>query len=631
MEINRTNILSEFTPNNYIKYTNNELRAEKEAKFVFDIECFSEYFLICFKNIENNKIVTISKTKTIELDVKKIRHMIDNYFLIGFNSWNYDLVMLSAALYGKSLEELKNISNLIIKDTPLRAIEDTFEFKRLIFNQHIDICEIVPNHPSLKLLGARLNAKRIQDLPFEPDKVLTPEEQLIVKNYCINDLDITQLLYNSLLPQIELRKKLSEKYKINLHSKSDSQIAEAVLSNELEKTIGDKLSPTQIDPISIFKYNAPSYLQFKNQDFNEFLNKCISTDFTLDTKGHIINEKLKELIINSKYRLYTVGLGGLHSRETKQALISDSEYSVIDLDCASFYPSIILNLGLYPESVGKNFIDVYRNIVNTRLEAKKNKDKITSEGLKITINASFGKFGCQHSILYSPQLMLQVTLTGQLSLLMLIDRLEQINIKVVSANTDGILVRVSKIEEIKMLEVLNQWEKDINFVIEQTKYKSIYSANINSYIAIKEDDSYKCKGMFNNPVEKTLIKNASNTVITKAILELIINNIPIKTTIENETDITQFLTIKKVKDGAHQNGNFLGKIVRWYKVKNTLNTINYISNNHIVAGSEGSKPLIELGDFPRDLDYNWYINETNKMLWEIGYFKEQMLFNLSDY
>ena len=111
----------------------------------------------------------------------------------------------------------------------------------------------------------------------------------------------------------------------------------------------------------------------------------------------------------------------------------------MDCDVASYYPSIILNQGLCPANIGENFLRVYKKIVDERLKAKKEGDKVVSESLKIVINGSFGKFGSKFSALYAPEMLLQVTLTGQLALLMLIEKLENADIKVISANTDGVV------------------------------------------------------------------------------------------------------------------------------------------------------------------------------------------------
>src|SRR5665648_505827 len=117
------------------------------------------------------------------------------------------------------------------------------------------------------------------------------------------------------------------------------------------------------------------------------------------------------------------------------------DFYLIDKDCTSYYPSIILGLRLYPTHMGDCFLEVYETIVNKRLEAKRNKDKVVANALKITINGSFGKLGSKYSNLYAPDLLIQVTLTGQLALLMLIEMIEGIGISIVSGNTDGIVIK----------------------------------------------------------------------------------------------------------------------------------------------------------------------------------------------
>ena len=117
------------------------------------------------------------------------------------------------------------------------------------------------------------------------------------------------------------------------------------------------------------------------------------------------------------------GIGGLHSQEKSISVVSNETHVMRNADFASYYPFIILNQGLYPKHLGTKFLSVYRSIVETRLRAKADGNKLIAESLKITINGSFGKLGSKYSKLYSPNLMLATTITGQLTLLMLIEQL----------------------------------------------------------------------------------------------------------------------------------------------------------------------------------------------------------------
>ena len=104
-----------------------------------------------------------------------------------------------------------------------------------MFQNHFDISKpIVGVKISLKLYAARINTKTLKDLPYEPTTILTYDQMNEVCTYCINDLDMTIDLYNKIENRINLRRELSKKYNINLLSKSDAQIAEAIIKSELK-------------------------------------------------------------------------------------------------------------------------------------------------------------------------------------------------------------------------------------------------------------------------------------------------------------------------------------------------------------------------------------------------------------
>src|SRR5690606_7673155 len=108
-------------------------------------------------------------------------------------------------------ERLKDISDKIIKPDDIDPDDEEAEFfpRRIDtpFN-HIDLIEVAPLRGSLKLYGARMHAPRLQELPIQPSALLTKEESLQVRDYCFNDCDVTQTLYQELEPHIRLREKL---------------------------------------------------------------------------------------------------------------------------------------------------------------------------------------------------------------------------------------------------------------------------------------------------------------------------------------------------------------------------------------------------------------------------------------
>jgi len=235
---------------------------------------------------------------------------------------------------------------------------------------------------------------------------------------------------------------------------------------------------------------------------------------------------------------------------------------------------------------------------------------------KLSLNGCYGKLGSKWSFLFSPDLMIHTTLTGQLSLLMLIEWMEDAGIKVYSANTDGIVLLYPKELEAKKTELISLWERVTNFETEGTFYRAVYSRDVNNYIAIKTDGKVKTKGAY---ALGGLMKNPKNNICTEAVIEYLTHNKPIEETIFNCRDIRKFLTVRKVEGGAIKWEKYLGRVVRWYYASGETGQINYAKNGNKVPESNGGKPLMELSEsFPEDVDYARYVAEARSILAEIG-------------
>lgn len=469
---------------------------------LFDSEIFRNYLLFAFKCVETGKITTFEAFGNERIDADRLRAFCKRYTIIGFNYDQFDRLILAAALAGKPIKIIKEIANAIIvgreKAWPIarRYGLDLPKFDT------VDLIEVAPGQASLKIYNGRLHGKRMQDLPFDPEHVLTEEEADIVRDYCVNDLDSTGLLASSLEEQLKLRDEMSDEYDIDLRSKSDAQIAEAVIVHRLHELTGEKPERPKIAPGTKYRYETPTFLRFRTKALRDVLRMVEESDFEVSEGGKVLMPpSLSNATIKIGNGVYRMGIGGLHSSETSVCHVADENFVLCDRDVASYYPAIILNLGLFPPHLGKEFLAVYRKIVKQRLEAKsaakeakKSGDKgaekhwnTVANSLKITVNGSFGKLGSKWSALYAPHLMVQVTITGQLSLLLLIEAFEERGIEIISANTDGVVIKCPTDRQDEMLEIVKWWEKETGFETEETRYKAIYMQNVNNYIAVKED------------------------------------------------------------------------------------------------------------------------------------------------
>jgi hypothetical protein len=170
-----------------------------------------------------------------------------------------------------------------------------------------------------------------------------------------------------------------------------------------------------LSTVEALHYNLPAFVRFTTPSLCSLLETVLSARFDLDATGSpIMPKSIEKLTVKIGRTIYKLGMGGLHSTEKSVSYFAGDDETISDNDVESFYPRIILNQKLFPAHLGEAFLKVYEMLVNKRLDAKRNKLKIIADALKIVINGSFGKLGNKYSTLYSPQLMLQVTITGQL-------------------------------------------------------------------------------------------------------------------------------------------------------------------------------------------------------------------------
>lgn len=592
---------------------------EQRPELVMDIECYRNYFLVMMKEVESGRRAVIEMYEDEPLDRQRIARLFRTHRIFTFNGNNYDMLMIALAMQGADCDTLKDASDrIIVAGLKPWQFRDMYGVDLPGFVDHIDLMEVAPGTGSLKLYGGRMHSRRLQDLPIEPDALITPEQREELIRYCENDLDTTIDLRRALAKQIDLRVNMSVEYGLDLRSKSDAQVAEAVIKSQVESALGRRVDRPTIDPGAYFNYKPPRFLNFQTPLLRDTLDRIRHAKFRIANDGKVLlPDVLKDAEVKIGNSIYRMGIGGLHSSEKSVTHLSDDEYLLIDRDVTSYYPYLILTCQLAPKQLGISFLDIYKGHVDARVAAKMAGDKVGADSRKIMVNGTFGKLGSPYSIFYSPELLIQVTLTGQLSLLLLIEAVELAGIEVVSANTDGFVSKVPRDRIDDFNSIVLDWEMDTGFTTEETRYAGLYSRDVNNYLAVTESGDVKVKGVYAPP---GLMKNPTNEICTDAVAEFLRSGTPIEETIRDCYDIRKFLTVRTVKGGAVKDGNFLGRVVRWYYAFDERGTIKYVTSGNNVPRSDGARPLMELPDeFPHDIDYDWYIREAYGMLRDIGY------------
>lgn len=660
---------------------------------LMDTECYKDYWSIGFMDAATEQVVAdFESYPGHPLDCAGVARMMLAGTIVSFNGKKYDDPMITLAISGVDNAYLKYASDAIIK-TNLQPWLFEKQFNVEIPKQWdtVDMIEVMPGRYNLKMYGGKMHSRRMQDLPIEPDASITPELRPLMRDYRNNDLRVTRDAWFQFKPQIDLRGEMKQQYGVELRSKSDAQIAEAVIKSEL----GFFVEKPNIPIGTIIRYKTPDFIRFHTPQLQAALAMVQAAEFYISEKFALTMPKeVAAALIPIGQAAYQFGIGGLHSTEAHVAHKADDTYSIKDHDVASYYPSIILRCNLYPQQMGEAFLQVYRKIVKTRLEAKDAakrakkagdktaaaKHQVTADALKIVVNGSFGKFGSRHSILYAPDLMLQTTITGQLCLLMLIEEMEMSGIQIIQGNTDGVVIKCRRDMEWLKDEIIAGWEKRTGFETEMTEYTGIYSKSVNSYIALKPDGSAKRKGDFAEPIPVGgSWPSPTNDICADAATEYLRSGVPVERTIRACTDVRKFVTVQGVTGGgvkywgrevqaattikgkreqllaagweeafepkfftygasaqmhmdeayvqavqqlraaAPVRKEYLGKAVRWYYAVDEIGAIHYKTSGNLVPRSEGCRPMMELTDrIPDDLDWDWYINEANAHLRNMG-------------
>lgn len=657
----------------------------------YDTECFPNYWLLKFRP-QGGSVFSVALgagERLSERSIAQIRYLFEIFLTVSFNGNYYDVPMIAAALAGYNTEQLKWLSDQIIVHEQKPWELGLPEWRPA---DHIDICEVLPGAGSQKLYAGRIHYRTMRDLPYEPGRFLTLAEMAQVADYCENDLGQIEAEFLALAPQIQQREELSKRYGMDLRSKSDAQLAEAVLRRRCEQALGRKIYKPEIDWNLAFRYEPPAFLAFSTPQLQHAFTQVCESIFRLSAAGTVVMPtQLEGLEIALGSSVYRLGIGGLHSSEKKVIRRADANTVLRDVDVRGYYPRLILNSGRWPAALGPAFLQEFGGIVDERDVAKALEGKLKklgidtknranaegykaycdNEGGKIMSNGTFGKTGSHYSILFAPEMLIQTTLTGQLALLMLIEWHEFYGISVVSANTDGIVLRCPRHLIPTSEALIKEWERRTGLEMEASEYAAIYSRDVNNYFAVKTNGEVKRKGEYSKAgiVEK---KNPDVEICSDAVSDFLSKGTPILYTLAACRDIRKFVKIQNVSGGAvklwgegprkgmrvrdmvptvqahgwvkvghkwqRDNGDiataadayatcfkpqrpeYLGKCIRWYYSTGAPGTIIYNSNGNTVSESYGAKPCMTLPDeFPADIDYGWYLANCESILKDIGY------------
>ena len=612
---------------------------------VYDIEIFPNVFHCTCKDTEENKLyffeISDRKNQLTELvDFFFYKNIGDKMFC-GYNNKHYDDVVINYLIdfyykmdtlsYDKVCTSLYNLSNTIVT-----AEEgDTSKFKRWKYAKYFYSMDLLTMLFSSKLrvglkeMQVTMHYKNVEEYSGDFSQFLPDSEIDNMIKYNINDVESTTELLNRLKDDVQLRLFIEKEYGIDALSMDSVKFGETLLLKKYceqtklsEQYVKTLRSPMDYIPLKDVILPFISYKNPKLQDVLEDMKSQVV--YSKERKGY---EK-KFVLSNVRY---SVGVGGIHSLHTPQIFVpNDNEY-IGHSDVASMYPSFIIKYKWIPRHLGKEFWQVYSQIYKERIEAKHSGQKLKNLALKLTLNSVTGKMQQETSWMYDPFSVFKIRINGQLILLMLVDRLLELNCKIVQVNTDGVMYIAQKTQREAVQEAVSEVEQLTQLTFESDDYEAFYQYAINDYFGVEKGYSQshdpkliEKKGMF--ITDPRLGKGLAPAIIPKAVINYFLTKQPTFEYIKSSKDIKDFMMYQRVdkKFKVIHGDEPVQRINRFYASTNDYSLFKVDDTGKVanMLTKSGVTILNEMNDIPienRHINYQYYIGEANKIISEFVY------------
>ena len=500
--------------------------------FTYDTEVFAHDFIVVFKERKTGTFAVFHNDN----DGVKSFVLGEERIFCGFNTKGYDQYIIKAICAGFSPEEVKEVNDWIIgggQGWQCPMLDGVFAR----FN-NVDIMDDMQMGLSLKAFEGHLGTLSIEEteVDFNLDRPLTREELKQTVEYCIHDVDATEKLTT-------LRKNyLDNKMYLGGLKGIEPTKALAMTNAKLTAAYLDARRMVNYTDEREYKYPENLRIEYIPQEVFDFFNRLYDKSIPDD---ELFKSKLNITVGECPV---TLGFGGIHGAIPFHQEEEKDGRLIRNYDVASYYPHLMVYYGYTSRNIPNP--QIYADMLEARMKAKKSGDKATANALKLVANTTYGAMLNKYNDLYDPLMGRSVCITGQLFLLELSRHLisECSTLRIVQLNTDGIMVSFDECEYDKVLAITKEWEQRTRFELEEDKIKRIVQKDVNNYVEIPYEGDPKIKGGYLvrgiAPAGAFNINNNA-TIVAKAIVDYFTLGTDVETTIGECNDIFQFQLIAK--------------------------------------------------------------------------------------
>lgn len=538
----------------------------------------------------------ITKTKTeIVNNVDQLHDYYDKYkneIFIGYNIRGYDQYIMKGLLLGMQPQK---INDFIIKEH-----KRGYQYSKDFNNIPLNIYEVMFGGNSLKKLEGFMGDNIIESkVSFDIDHPLTDSEIKELLYYCTNDVLALIKVFLERKSEFDSHLALIKEFNLPLNyvGKTQAQLAASILG-AVKQNYDDEWEirlPKELE-LHKYKYIADWFIDKKNQNYESSLTTTVCGVE------------------------HTFAYGGGHGAIPNLVYECKPNEIMIMSDIAQMYPHLMTKHNLMSRSVTKP--ERYEYILSESLRLKALKKKKEREPYKRICNISYGATGDEFNAMYDPLHRNLVCVYGQVLMVMLLEELEEKvkSFRLLQNNTDGILYIIDVKDFDLVDDITYQWEQKTHLTMEFDYFKKVIQGDVNNYIAIEPDGSYKAKGSYFK--ELSTIDN-DLPIVNKAIKNYLIKNIPVEKTIYECDDLMQFQQIVKISSKylyAVYNGKVLNeKTLRVFASKDnrdgTLYKVKNVKGN-LRSEKTAATPInafiyndsVQGVKCPEKLDKQWYVD-----------------------
>ena len=602
--------------------------------YIFDIETYPNVFTLAVEHADTPMrwLFEISDWRNDSRQIIEfLQYLKDtDARMVGFNNLGFDYPVLHQLIrMGKSdAHTLYQKAMAIIgaqdgEDRWVHQVKPSEHFVTQIDLFKIHHFDNKARATSLKSLEFNMRSDTIEDLPFKVGTMLTREQVDVLKKYNQHDVAQTKAFYHHTADMLHFREELTRKYPgrdwINYN---DTKIGKDYFVMKLEEAgvacydYSDKgRTPRQTKrPVIHLRDAILPWITFEQAEFNRVLGWLKQQSIT-ETKG-----VFTDLTATIDGFTFVFGLGGIHGSVESEIIESDEKHVIIDLDVTSYYPNLAITNGFYPAHLGKDFCSIYKFLFEQRKQYPKKSAE--SAMLKLALNGVYGDSNNQFSVFYDPLFTMSITLNGQLLLCLLAEQLIKIEgLRLIQVNTDGLTVWVPRSMKEQVEHAREAWQQRTGLNLEEAIYRSMMVADVNSYIAVYEDGSTKRKGRYEWKVGWH--QNAGGLVIPKVAEKVLVEDAPIRQTVENWPDRMDFMLRTKVPRNSYlQWGDEqVQNITRYYiakggkPLKKWMPPLKGKTEWRQIAVNSGWTVQVcnDIKDAVLPIDYEYYINEVEAL------------------